>query len=187
MRTTTSRVVPALTLATALLLTACGGSDSTAGTTAAPSAGTTASAPATAGLVIEDSWVKASPEGMTALFGVLRNTGATDVTVVSGSTDVAETVELHEVVMSGGAMKMQPKEGGFVVPAGGTHELKPGGDHVMIMGLKTPVAAGDPVTVTLTTATGERLVVDTVAKDFTGANESYQPTPMASMSGSATP
>ena len=86
------------------------------------------------------------------------------------------------MVMKDGKMVMQPKEGGFVVPAGGSFQLKPGGNHIMIMDLKTPVKPGDVVKVTMTLNTGATVSFDATAKEFTGANESYQPGASASMS-----
>ncbi len=172
--------------AAALVLAACGSTSSGTGAAASPSASptaaTTTGAAAAEPVTVADTWVKSADSGMTAMFGIIKNTGSADVTVVSATSDAADMLELHEVVMVDGAMKMQPKKGGFTVPAGGTHELKPGGDHVMFMGLKNPVKAGDPVTVVLTLSDGSEVTVNSVGKDFTGANESYQPTP--SMSGS---
>ncbi|MBI4942977.1 MAG: copper chaperone PCu(A)C [Actinobacteria bacterium] len=177
--------------AAALVLAACGSTASGTDAAVSPSASPTAASPTTASttgaaattpVTVSDTWVKSADSGMTAMFGMIKNTGSTDVTVVSATSDAAEMLELHEVVMVDGAMKMQPKKGGFTIPAGGTHELKPGGDHVMFMGLKNPVKAGDPVTVVLTLADGSTVTVNSVGKDFTGANESYQPTPSGSMS-----
>ncbi len=190
MRTTRHSLTLALASVATLALAACGSSSSGAGTTAAS---TTAPAPTSAAqtsaamapVMVEDAWVKAADSGMTAMFGTIKNTGSSDVTVVSATSSVSKMLELHEVVMVDGAMKMQPKKGGFTVPAGGTHELKPGGDHVMFMGLTSPVKAGDAVQVTLTLSDGSTVAVDAVGKPFTGANETYAPTPGAttSMSG----
>jgi len=48
-----------------------------------------------------------------------------------------------------GAMTMRPNADGLAVPAGGTRELIPGGDHLMLMDLKQPFKEGDKVPVTL--------------------------------------
>ena len=172
----------AAVLLVAVSLAACGSTSSGAGATvSAPPAGTTtapasASTTAPAGLTLKDAWIKsATAGGMTAVFGTLTNTGTSDVVVASGATDVAMKVELHEVVMADGAMKMQPKAGGFTVPAGGTLVLEPGHDHIMVMGLSKDVKAGDTVSVTLTLGDGSTVVVEAVGKDFTGANETYAP------------
>ena len=52
--------------------------------------------------------------------------------------------------MIDGEMKMQQKDGGFVVPAGGDHVLEPGNDHVMVMDMSDPVEPGEDVEITLT-------------------------------------
>ena len=83
-------------------------------------------------------------------------------------------VELHETVANdSGEMVMQPKEGGFVIPAGGTLTLEPGANHIMLMGLAKPIVAGDEVSFTLTFADGSTYTFTAPAKDFTGANENY--------------
>jgi hypothetical protein len=172
-------------IAATAALAACGSTSS--GTTvaaSAPAASTTAPAvseTAATGVSLEDAWIKTGSTGaMTAVFGTLTNPGTTEVVVKGGMSDVAKMVELHEVVMADGEMKMQPKAGGFTIPAGGTHLLEPGHDHIMVMGLTKDVKAGDMVTVELTLSDGSKVTVQAVGKDFTGANETYAPS--ASMS-----
>jgi copper(I)-binding protein len=135
-----------------------------------------------AALAVNDSWTKATEGPMTGSFGTLVNSTDADITVTGGSSPVAGMVELHEVVMADGEMVMQPKPGGFVVPAGGSLTLEPGGLHVMLMGLKEPIAPGTDVPITLSLSNGETLTYTTVAKDFAGGNESYEPEPSMSMS-----
>ncbi|MDR6174056.1 copper(I)-binding protein [Nocardioides zeae] len=162
--------------ALALVLSACG-SDSSDDATGSSSADASAGAPDAAdaaALSVTDPWVKATDDDMTAMFGTIVNDTDADITVVGATSDVAGTVELHEVVAGdGGAMLMQPKEGGFTVPAGGTHALEAGGDHVMLMDLTGPLEAGQDVTVTLELADGSTQDVTAVVKPFTGADEEY--------------
>jgi len=187
------RAVPPCLLAAAaagLLLTGCGSSSSdpaAAGTTSGAGSPTSASSTASAGLTLKDGWIKAVPTGMTAIFGTLDNASDQPVTVMSGSSPAAGKVELHEVVDVDGAMKMRPKPGGFVIPAHGNHELKPGGDHIMLMDLTGPVKAGDIVTATLTLSGGATVEVTALGKDFAGANESYAGGSSGSMSGETSP
>lgn len=148
-------------------------------------AGTPAPAPGT--LTVTDPWVKAAASGMTAAFGTLTNNTDHEITVVSAASPSAKKVELHEVAMSGGAMVMRPKAGGFVIPAHGSHLLKPGGDHFMMMGLTAPVRPGDRVSLTLALAGGSTLPLTAVAKDFAGGREDYQPGGQASPSGGTSP
>lgn len=102
------------------------------------------------------------PEGknMTGLFGTLHNTSDADVQIVGFETSLGEAAyEIHEVVDG----VMQEKVGGITIPAGGTHELKPGGDHFMIMNYDPEIPAGDVVDVTLITADGQKVSVSDVA------------------------
>ncbi|TNY36295.1 copper chaperone PCu(A)C [Thermomonospora catenispora] len=161
-----------LTTAAALLavapLSACGAD---AEAPAAPAAGSPRVA-----LSITDPWVKAAESGTTAVFGTLVNRTGEPVTVVSGSSPVAGSVELHEVVAgSGGATTMRAKPGGFTVPAGGSHRLAPGGDHIMLMDLKRPVEPGAEIPLTLRLSDGATVSFTAVAKEFSGAKESYDP------------
>jgi copper(I)-binding protein len=172
-RCTTVALVTAAGLTFAVA--ACGGAGSTAPAAATSAATAPTSSSAVAGLSLTDGWIKSAPTGMTAIFGTLTNTTGHDITVMSGTTPVAAMVQLHEVVTVNGTSKMQPKAGGFLIPAHGSHELKPGGDHVMLMGLKQPIKAGDMVTATLSLKDGSSVAISAIGKDFAGANESYGP------------
>lgn len=166
-RRTATLLAPAL--AVTLALSACSGS-----TPAADPSSSAPTGPAADAVVVEDAWVKAADSGMSAAFGVVRNTGDHDVTVEGATSSAATGIELHETVDDGtGAMVMQEKEGGFTVPAGGELILEPGGNHLMLMGLTAPVEAGDEVDLTLTFDDGSTLAVTAPAKDYSGANENY--------------
>lgn len=128
-----------------------------------------------AAIIVDDAWVKAEETGMTAAFGVLVNNGDTDVQVISAETPAAADVELHEVAMVDGEMTMQEIQGGFRVPAGSTHTLEPGGDHLMLMDLSAPVEPGDDIAFVLMLADGSTIEFTAQAKDFAGADEEYAP------------
>ncbi|GAA4231397.1 hypothetical protein FHR32_006340 [Streptosporangium album] len=166
------RIAPAgILIATVMALSGCG-SQSTAAPVAAASSTTPVAAPP---LAITDPWVKTTKKGMSAAFGTLVNNTDGDVTVVSGASPLSPEVELHEVVDSKGKMVMRPKEGGFVIPARGTHQLQPGGDHLMLMGVTEEVKPGAQIPFTLTLKDGETLEFTAVGKDFAGGKEDYQP------------
>ena len=104
------------------------------------------------GIVVEDAYARAStPTAKSgAAFMVLMNTGDQDDRLIGAKSDVAARVELHtHREIADGVMKMMEVEEGFAIPAGGTHMLARGGDHVMFMGLNEPFADGDTVAVTL--------------------------------------
>lgn len=182
-RPTVGRLLPVVA-ALALVTAGCGSAATTADDPATtPAAGTSTTAPAggsptaAAPLVLRDGWVKAAPSGMTAMFGTLHNDTGQDVTVTSATSPQAGRVELHEVAMVAGEMQMRPKDGGFVVPAGGDHSLAPGGDHLMLLALPRAIEPGEEVTLTLSLSDGSSVTVSGPAKEFAGGNESYHPTP----------
>ncbi len=111
-------------------------------------------------VVARDAWVREAvgARKVTGAFLVLENSGASLRSVVSGTADVAETLELHEMVRDGTMMKMSPVKS-IEIPAGGRTELKPGGLHLMLFGLKRPLVAGDSIHVTLTLDDGSSLMV----------------------------
>src|SRR5699024_7366668 len=109
-------------------------------------------------------------------FGTIENNTDEDLVFISAESDSAEMTELHEtIVQSDGSSLMQEMEGGITVAAGETYELEPGGDHVMLMMLEGPILPGDQVVVTLTAENGETLDITAVAKEYTGAQETYAP------------
>lgn len=84
-----------------------------------------------------------------AAYMTLVNNTDTPDRLVEVSTAVAEVVELHNVEMENGVMKMRPVEG-IEVPAGGEVSLEPGSYHAMLIGLTQDLSEGDTVTLTLT-------------------------------------
>jgi copper(I)-binding protein len=170
--------------AATLTVAACG---SPAPAPSAPAPSVAPSPTASSGISVTDPWVKSADGEMTAVFGTFTALGSTPVTIVSAQTSASPRTELHEVVMSDGAMKMRPKQGGFVVEPGTPHTLAPGGDHIMIMDLASPIRAGDQVEVTLNLADGTTTSFTALAKDTTGGEENYEssapdtPTTPASM------
>jgi len=127
-------------------------------------------------LTVKDGWAKAAATGMSAAFGMVSNPTAKPIRIVGATSPYAGVVQLHEVVDKNGSMVMQQKAGGFVIPAGGMLELKPGGNHLMFMELKKAIKAGTTVPVTLITADGGLLTVKVLGKVYSGANETYNGT-----------
>ncbi|MGV0787464.1 copper chaperone PCu(A)C [Mycolicibacterium sp. XJ2] len=131
--------------------------------------------PMSSEVTLADQWASAAETGMAAVFGTLTNVGHHDARIVSGRSDAAGRVEVHEVAADAGARTMRPKDGGLVIPAGGSHALVPGGDHLMLMDLKQPLLPGSEVTLTVEFEDGSTLPVTAQVRDFAGANEDYQP------------
>ncbi|MFI5510850.1 copper chaperone PCu(A)C [Mycobacterium sp. NPDC051804] len=127
-------------------------------------------------VTVENQWASSAESEMAAVFGTFSNTGDHDARIVSGESPLARRVEVHEVAPdASGAMKMRPKADGLVVPAGGTRELIPGGDHLMLMDLEQPLQAGADVTLTVVFEDGSTLPVTAQIRDFAGGNEEYTP------------
>lgn len=96
-------------------------------------------------LVIAAPVIKATPPNAPVSGGYMNisNSGTAGDRLVSGSADFAGKVEIHEMAMEGDVMKMRPVKGGLEIPAGGSVELKPGGFHVMFVGLKEQMKPGE--------------------------------------------
>jgi copper(I)-binding protein len=88
-----------------------------------------------------------APNG--AAYFQVANHGRADARIVGASSPIAKRAELHTHSMVDGVMRMGPVEGGVPVPAGGSVTFAPGGLHVMLMGLSTPLAAGMKFPLTL--------------------------------------
>lgn len=84
-----------------------------------------------------------------AAYMTLTNRTGGDDRLVGASTDIAETVELHQTTTSDGATSMQHLDG-VQIPSGGETVLEPGGLHLMLIGVTDPLAEGDTVDITLT-------------------------------------
>ena len=131
-------------------------------------------------LHFSDGWVRVSEysdhvDGMTGAFATIENHTDHDVTLVGGSAEIANMVEVHEVIMMDGKMKMQAKEGGILIKAGESVTLEPGGLHVMLMGLKEAILEGDEVTLTLDFDGYEDQTFTWPAKASLSGDEKYEP------------
>jgi copper(I)-binding protein len=102
-------------------------------------------------LVITQAWTRATPGGAKTGGGFLtiENKGSAPDKLVGVSADAAGKVEVHEMAMDGGVMKMRPVEGGLTIDPGKTVKLAPGGLHLMMTDLKSPLKQGDKLPVTL--------------------------------------
>ncbi|WP_298428819.1 copper chaperone PCu(A)C [Rhodoblastus sp.] len=96
-------------------------------------------------------WSRATAQGATVGVGYLTivNKGSAPDRLKSITADVATSVELHEMAMDNSVMKMRALPEGLEIKPGATVPLKPGGYHLMLMGLKQPLVQGGAVHVTL--------------------------------------
>ena len=109
------------------------------------------SAPEGPQIEVSGVWGRPSPmtAGNGATYFLIENTGSEDDRLISATSNVSDVVELHDMTMDDGVMKMFHVEEGYVIPAGGSVELKPGGKHVMFIGLHDKLEVGQMVTVEL--------------------------------------
>ncbi len=104
-----------------------------------------------ADIALDQPWSRATPAGaqVGAGYVTIKNAGKTADKLVSVSSEVSAKVEIHEMSMADGVMKMRAVAA-IDVPAGQSAELKPGGYHIMFVGLKQPLKEGDTVKGSLT-------------------------------------
>ena len=98
---------------------------------------------------VQNAWVRGTVAQQPSTGAFFQITSVQGGKLVSATSPVAETVQIHEMKMEGNVMKMG-EVSGLDLPAGKLVELKPGGYHVMMMGLKQPLKGGDKVPLTLT-------------------------------------
>lgn len=103
------------------------------------------------GLQLIGPWARPTPPGAPAGAGYLTivNKGKLGERLLSGSSAAVQRVEVHEMKIAEGVMRMRPVNGGIPIPSGGSVELAPGGYHIMFIGLKKRLVAGETVPVTL--------------------------------------
>jgi periplasmic copper chaperone A len=97
-------------------------------------------------------YARATPAGAAtgAVYMTLVNKAKTADRLTAASSDIADRLQIHEMAVVNGVMQMRQLENGLPIPAGGSVVLKPGGFHVMLIGLKKPLTAGDTFPLTLT-------------------------------------
>jgi periplasmic copper chaperone A len=111
-----------------------------------------------------NAWARATPGKSENGAAYLTIQSPTPDRLVSASSPVAKKAELHTMSMQGMVMKMRPMTG-LDIPAGQPVALKPGGEHIMLMGLSQPLHEGQsfPLTIDFEKA-GPRTVTVTVEK-----------------------
>lgn len=166
--TTISRTLRTLAAVAALplFITACSAADETANTSE------TSEAAEQTEITLVDGWAKAA-EGMSGVFGTLVNPTDEAVTLVGAESERAGLVELHETAIVDGQSVMREIDGGFTIPAEGTHELIPGEDHIMLMEMETELLPGEVFPITLLFDDGTEVSLELDVREYAGANEDY--------------
>ena len=128
-----------------------------------------------ADIEIERAYARASIPNMpnSAAFFVIKNNSDKDIAITSANSDVAEKNELHTHIKENKMMKMMKIEK-LVVPAKSSLELKSGGDHVMLMGLKKELKAGDEINLELSFSDGDKKNIKVPVKDLASTMHKMQ-------------
>lgn len=113
-------------------------------------------------LKITAAWARATPKGASVGGGYLTiiNTGMTPDRLLGGSSDASKSFGLHEMKMDNGIMKMRPLANGIEIKPGQTVELKPGGEHIMFVGLNKQLMKGGHIKGTLNFEKAGKVDVD---------------------------
>lgn len=95
-------------------------------------------------IVISNPWSRATPAGAKVGAGylVIENRGTMPDSLVGGSVEAAQDFEMHDVVVEDGVMRMRELNN-IALPPGASIAAKPGGRHIMFVGLRHPLAAGE--------------------------------------------
>lgn len=134
----------------------------------APAANPAPTSNAAEAIVVRNARIRATAPGqmVSGAFMMLVNTSPTPYALTSASFDSATMVELHETSMQGDMMQMQQVKQ-IEIPANSSAELKPGGYHIMLMGLKKELTAGTTETLTLTFSDNTQKTVQASVSDIT--------------------
>lgn len=111
-------------------------------------------------------WSRAMPETSTtgAAYLSIKNTGKETDTLLSASTPRADKAELHVHLNDNGVMRMRELSAGVDIAAGSEVKFAPGSYHIMLMGLKQPLKAGEHFPLTLKFAKAGTITVDVVVE-----------------------
>ncbi len=128
-------------------------------------------------LRVENVMARPAPGGGNgaAYFTIVNPTESAD-RLISVQSTVASATELHETTEENGVMRMSPKPDGFEIPARSLVELKPGGKHVMLIGIAEGLAAGDELALSLTFENAGTMDITIPVMEMTGSTM-----PMATM------
>ena len=124
---------------------------------------------------IEGAYARASIPNVpnSAAFFVIKNNSDKDIAITSANSDIAEKNELHTHIKENQMLKMMKIEK-LVVPAKSSLELKSGGDHVMLMGLKKELKAGDEINLELSFSDGDKKNIKVPVKDLASTMHKMQ-------------
>ena len=124
---------------------------------------------------IDGAYARASIPNVpnSAAFFVIKNNSDKDIAITSANSDAAQKNELHTHIKENEMIKMMKIEK-LVVPAKSSLELKSGGDHVMLIGLKKELKAGDEISLELSFSDGDKKSIKVPVKDLASTMHKMQ-------------
>ena len=113
----------------------------------------------------KDVWVRGMPPGaqVSAAYGMLMNHGDQTVTLLTVSSDISGTAEMHEVIADGDQRRMTELESIDIAP----HEtliFEPGGRHIMLLNIAAPPVEDETVEICAVSAAGTRACTGAVVR-----------------------
>ncbi len=132
---------------------------------------------------IGNPWARATPKGapVGGAYMTITNKGTEADRLVGASSPVASKAEVHQMSMDNGVMSMRPVSGGLEIKPGQTITLNPDSFHLMLMGLKQPLAQGQHLKATLDFAKAGKLDVEFVVESMGAQGPSAMPAGMPGM------
>lgn len=111
-------------------------------------------------ITVSDGWARPTVPGQEVAAVYMNITSPRDATLVKVESEIAGSVQIHNMSMDGSVMKMRELKK-LALPAAKTIALAPGGTHLMMTNLKKPLRAGEsvPLTLTVVKADGSKGVI----------------------------
>ncbi|MCE9520968.1 MAG: copper chaperone PCu(A)C [Alphaproteobacteria bacterium] len=127
-------------------------------------------------LKVVHPWSPSTTPGATVGAGYMKvvNLSPAPIRLLGASSPAAARVEFHSMSMDGGVMRMRPLPEGLVVPANGQVQLKPGGMHMMLIGLNRPLTEEELVPLTLIFQGGLRMDVELYVENMGAAVNAHE-------------
>jgi hypothetical protein len=123
---------------------------------------------ASAGTIeVKDAWIRTPPPGAptAAGYATIVNHAISSDRLTGARASAAANVVPHQMSMAGGVMRMRPMTGGAPIGASASLKFSPNGDHLMLIGLKSPLKAGTHVKITLQFQRAGAVAADFVVRD----------------------
>ena len=116
-------------------------------------------------VVIDNARARFTTTDLGAVYFDVRVTGAGDA-LVAAATEIADDAQLHEIATVDGSAMMREVAGGIAIAPGGSVSLRPGGYHVMLLGVAEVLAPGETFALTLEFERAGRVTVDVAVEAF---------------------